>query len=273
MFKFLKSLFGKSTKLETETHNEPLIIEKLNSLGYDEVDISKFYDVYFNDFLKRDTIKYIEKEIERIFSKLILNEDYTYKLCQVDKLSLFESKEYLTDLEIRQGFSKGEHIYLILAFKSKQCKLKYSDYFWDQFIIERNLETGLNSPWTMKDWIKQDRDLLLAKYKHEFNFEYDLDNLNSKGIIFKHYKKAGYVQELKELIKLDLKGIEKIERAYIKISFSSVSKVKVYIECDRWLIRKELAETDKLLESIIKKNINRLNVSDYFDKTLGTLED
>ena len=78
---------------------------------------------------------------------------------------------------------------------------------------------------------------------------------------------------MKELIKLDLKGIEKIERAYIKISFSSVSKVKVYIECDRWLIRKELAETDKLLESIIKKNINRLNVSDYFDKTLGTLED
>lgn len=146
MFKFLKSLFSKSTKLETETYDEPLIIEKLNSLGYDEVNISKFYDVYFNDFLKRDAIKYIGKEIERIFSKLTLDEDYTYKLVQVDKLSLFESKEYLTDLEIKRGFSNGEHIYLILAFKSKQCKQKQSDYSWDQFILERNLETGLNSP-------------------------------------------------------------------------------------------------------------------------------
>lgn len=273
MFKFLKSLFSKSTKLETETHDEPLIIEKLNSLGYDEVNISKFYDVYFNDFLKRDAIKYIEKEIERIFSKLILDEDYTYKLVQVDKLSLFESKEYLTDLEIKRGFSNGEHIYLILAFKSKQCKQKQSDYSWDQFILERNLETGLNSPWTMKDWIKQDRNLLVAKHKHEFTFEYDLDNLNSKDIIFKYYKKAGYIQELKELIKLDLKDLDKIERTFIRVSFSSVSKVKVFIECDRWLIRKELAETDKLLESIIKKNINRLNVSEYFDRTLGTLED
>lgn len=273
MFKFLKSLFSKSTKLETETHDEPLIIEKLNSLGYDKVEISKFYDVYFNDFLKRDAIEYIEKEIKRIFSNLVLDEDYTYKLVQTDKLNLAEVGIYLTDKEIKSGCSIHEHIYLILAFKSKQCKQKQSDYSWDQFILERNLGTGLNSPWTMKDWIKQDRNLLVAKHKHEFTFEYDLDNLNSKGIIFKYYRKANYVQELKELIKLDLKDLEKIDRAYIKVSFSSVSKVKVFIECDRWLIRKELAETDKLLESIIKKNINRLNVSEYFDKTLGTLED
>ena len=70
-----------------------------------------------------------------------------------------------------------------------------------------------------------------------------------------------------------MKDLDKIERTFIRVSFSSVSKVKVFIECDKWLIRKELDETDKLLESIIKKNINRLNVSEYFDRTLGTLED
>lgn len=267
MFKFLKSLFGKSTKLEIETHNEPLIIKKYNLLGYDKVEISKFYNVYFNDSLKEDAIKYIEKEIKRIYEKLTLNEDYTYKLVQVDKLSLFESKEYLTDLEIKQGFSKGEHIYLVLSFKSEQCKQKHPNYSWDQFWIERNLSEGLIAPWIMRNWIKQDRDLLVAKLVQEFNFEYELDEWgNNKGIIFNYTKQKEYAQELKNLIKQDLANEDKIEREFIKVKFLAVSRINVFVECDKWLIRDDLDGASKRLDSIIKKNITRLSVPPYFLK-------
>ena len=238
MFKFLKSLFSKSTKLEIETHDEPLIIKKYNSLGYDKVEISKFYDVYFNNFLKMDAIEYIEKEIKRIFSNLILNEDYTYKLVQTDKLNLAEVGIYLTDKEIKSGCSIHEHIYLILAFKSEQCKQKHPNYSWDQFWIERNLSEGLIAPWIMRNWIKQDRDLLVAKLVQEFNFEYELDEWgNNKGIIFNYTKQKEYAQELKNLIKQDLANEDKIERVFIKVKFLAVSRINVFVECDKWLIR------------------------------------
>lgn len=267
MFKFLKSLFGKSTKLETETHDEPLIIEKLNSLGYDKVEISKFYDVYFNDFLKRDAIKYIGKEIERVFSKLTLDEDYTYKLVQVDKLSPSEIMDYLTDWEISLGYSNHEHIYLIMAFKSEQCKQKQPSYHWDQFWIDRSLQVGLSAPWIMRNWIKQDRDLLVAKLVQEFNFEYELDEWgNNKGVIFNYTKQKEYAKELKELIKQDLTNEDKFERVFIKVNFLSVSKINVFVECDKWLIRDDLEGASKRLDSIIKKNITRLNVTPFFLK-------
>ena len=101
----------------------------------------------------------------------------------------------------------------------------------------------------------------------EFNFEYELDEWgNNKGIIFNYTKQKEYAQELKNLIKQDLANEDKIEREFIKVKFLAVSRINVFVECDKWLIRDDLEGASKQLDSIIKKNITRLNVPPYFLK-------
>lgn len=279
MFKKLSKWFTRSFNKLTGGEPEPLVFdlkrepdirEEYKSQGFDDYYCMCYYGVCSSYRQESPEIKYVHRQIKELFKHLELGVEYQYELILTRDIPKEQYTRYFDDVEIKKQYCLGHHVYIFIAFNEQLIKENGKDTFdyWMKYRrLDRNLEIGFMVRHRLVTWMEQNRSIDIAGDRHEFKFELDFNDFD-KTLYFNQDLQRSYLEELKELIRRDIDGIEELEYPSIMIQFKSTAIIDVEIECGGYLVRDTIDEWDQRLMDMIEHNVKSLYTNKYFYRNL-----
>lgn len=279
MFKKLSKWFTRTFNKLTGSEPEPLVFdfkrepdirEEYKSQGFDDYYRMCYYGVCSSYRQESPEIKYVHRQIQKLFKHLELGVEYQYELILTRDIPKEQYTRYFNDVEIKKQYYLGHHVYIFIAFNEQLIKDNGKDTFdyWMKYRrLDKNLEIGFMVRHRLVTWMEQNRSIDIAGDRHEFKFELDFNDFD-KNLYFNQDLQRSYLEELKELIRRDIEGIEEIEYPSIMVSFKSTTIIWVEIECGEYLVRDTIDEWDQRLMDMITHNMKSLYTDKYFYRNL-----
>lgn len=172
---------GEPEPLVFDFKREPDIREEYKSQGFDDYYRMCYYGVCSSYRQESPEIKYVRRQIKKLFKHLELGVEYQYELILTRDIPKEQYTRYFNDVEIKKQYYLGHHVYIFIAFNEQLIKENGKntfDYWMKYRRLDRNLEIGFMVRHRLVTWMEQNRSIDIAGDRHEFKFELDFNDFD-----------------------------------------------------------------------------------------------